>query len=88
MAVKRKEIPCSTYDKSKGDVFVKIIAIIQVFWVVLQITLQVGRVLAISPLEVAVAAFCVCAIIIYLLLIAKPQGVRAPSRPPVRCGAI
>jgi hypothetical protein len=68
-------------DKSKGDIFVKIIAVIQVFWVALQIIVRASKGLAISQLEVAVAAFCACAVITYLLLIPKPQNVRVPSRP-------
>lgn len=71
-------------DKSKGDVFVKTIAITQVFWVALQITVRAAKGLAISQLELAVAAFSVCAIITYLLLIPKPQGVRVPTR-RIRC---
>jgi hypothetical protein len=71
-------------DKSKGDIFVKTIAITQVFWVALQITVRAAKGLAISQLELAVAAFSVCAIITYLLLIPKPQGVRVPTR-CIRC---
>jgi hypothetical protein len=53
-------------DKSKGNLFVKTVAIIQVFCVVLQII---------------VVAFSACFIITYILLIPKPQGVRVPTRP-------
>jgi len=71
------------YDKSKGDIFVKAIAISQVFWVALQIIVRVRKGLEISQLELAVAAFAVCAIFTYLVLLSKPQGVRVPSRPIV-----
>jgi hypothetical protein len=68
-------------DKSKGDIFVKVIAVIQVFWVALQIIVRVRKGLKISQLELAVAAFSVCATITYLLPIPKPQNIRVPSRP-------
>jgi hypothetical protein len=68
------------HDKSKGDVFIKVIAVVQVFWVVLQIIVRARKGLTVSQLELAVAAFSTCAIITYLLLIPKPQDVRVPSR--------
>jgi hypothetical protein len=72
------------HDKSKGDIFVKTIAVVQVFWAILQIIIRATKGLSISQLELAVVAFSACAIITYILLIPKPQGVRVPSR-PIRC---
>ncbi|ETS01626.1 hypothetical protein M419DRAFT_80984 [Trichoderma reesei RUT C-30] len=62
-------------DKSKGDIFVKVIALGQILWSVFQIIARLVRDLPISPLEVAVVAFAVCAVVIYGLYWGKPQRV-------------
>lgn len=62
-------------DKSKGDLFVKIIAVGQIVWSVIQIIGRAVRRLPVSPLEVAVVAFAVCAVFIYGLFWGKPQRV-------------
>ncbi|KAL7957755.1 hypothetical protein V8C34DRAFT_324935 [Trichoderma compactum] len=62
-------------DKSKGDLFVKAIAVGQILWSVIQIIGRAARRLPVSPLEVAVVAFAVCAIFIYGLYWHKPQRV-------------
>jgi hypothetical protein len=46
------------WDKSKQDILLKIVAVIQVFWMTLQIVVRVGKGLDISRLGLAVAAFC------------------------------
>ncbi|KAL7912217.1 hypothetical protein GGI35DRAFT_444737 [Trichoderma velutinum] len=62
-------------DKSKGDLFVKAIAVGQIAWSVIQIIGRAARRLPVSPLEVAVVAFAVCAVFIYGLYWNKPQRV-------------
>ncbi|KAL6825959.1 hypothetical protein J3E69DRAFT_366517 [Trichoderma sp. SZMC 28015] len=62
-------------DKSKGDLFVKMIAVGQIAWSVIQIIGRAARRLPVSPLEVAVVAFAVCAVIIHALYWHKPQRV-------------
>ncbi|KAL7895169.1 hypothetical protein HDV64DRAFT_287760 [Trichoderma sp. TUCIM 5745] len=48
-------------DKSKSDTLGKLIAMGQVAWTVVQIIVRVAKRLPVSPLEIAVAAFAVCA---------------------------
>lgn len=64
-------------DKSKGDMLGKSIATGQITWSTIQIIARVVRKLPISPLEVAVVAFAVCAVLIYALYWKKPQRVVA-----------
>jgi hypothetical protein len=61
-------------DKSKGDIFVKSVAAVQVIWVILQVIVQAAKKLDVSQLELATTAFSVCAIIAYCLLFHKPKG--------------
>jgi hypothetical protein len=65
-------------DKSKSDSMVRLIAIVQIVWTVVQIITRAVRHLAISQLEIAVIAFAVCAIITYALDWSKPKGVQVP----------
>jgi hypothetical protein len=65
-------------DKSKGDAFVKAIAVAQISWTIFQIALRANRKLAVSQLEIAVVAFSACAIIIYFIIWKRPKGVRVP----------
>lgn len=65
-------------DKSKGDVVVKLTALVQVTWIIIQL---VGRAAAGSPsapLEIMTLAFASLALFIYLLLLNRPQGVGTP----------
>ncbi|KAL7902649.1 hypothetical protein HDV64DRAFT_287212 [Trichoderma sp. TUCIM 5745] len=62
-------------DKSKGDMLGKLIALGQIVWSVCQIIARLVRKLPVSPLEVAVVAFAVCAVFIYVLYWKKPQRV-------------
>lgn len=72
-------------DKSKGSLFIKLIAIVQVMWNMFQVATRLANGLSIVQLEVAVLAFSWCAIITYAGLLEKPQGVGVPLR-PVICG--
>jgi hypothetical protein len=63
-------------DKSKSNPFVKAIAVTQILWMVVQITVRKSRGLAISQLEIAVMAFAVCAVILYILNWGKPKDIK------------
>lgn len=65
-------------DKSKSDGLVRFIAVLQILWTVVQISIRHSRHLAIFQLEIAVVAFSICAIIIYGLNWEKPKGVQVP----------
>jgi hypothetical protein len=65
-------------DKSKGDAFIKSIAVIQVLWLIIQISVRAQRNLPISQLELAVSGFCFCAIFAYAFQWSKPQNVTTP----------
>jgi hypothetical protein len=65
-------------DKSKSDSMVRLIAVVQIVWTVVQIMTRAARHLAISQLEIAVIAFAVCAIITYALNWSKPKGIQVP----------
>jgi hypothetical protein len=65
-------------DKSQSDSLVRIIAIAQISWIVIQIIARASRHLAITQLEIGVAAFSICAIILYGINWEKPKGVLVP----------
>lgn len=65
-------------DRSKGDAFVKVAAIVQITWLVMQIIARSIEGLATSLLEVTVLAFAATAIATNLVLLPKPQDVRMP----------
>jgi hypothetical protein len=69
------------HDKSKANFLVKALALVQAFWVCMQVIVRTARGLAISQLELQVTAFSACTIITYIFLIPKPQGVQVPMRP-------
>ena len=66
-------------DRSKGDVFIKGAAVLQLTWLVIQMIARASEDLAISLLEVMTLAFAVCAIATYILLWHKPQDVMTPT---------
>lgn len=66
-------------DKSKGDTFVKVKAIVQVGWMIIQTIVRGPRHLAVSQSEIAVLAYSACTIITYYLCIDKPQSVQVPT---------
>ncbi|KAL6890952.1 hypothetical protein GGI43DRAFT_415226 [Trichoderma evansii] len=65
-------------DKSKSDSFGKMIAIGQILWTVVQIIARAAKKLPVSPLEIAVVGFAICAIITYSLYWYKPQRAHVP----------
>ena len=66
-------------DRSKGDVFVKGAAILQLTWLVIQIVARASEGLAITLLEITTLAYAACAIATYVLLWHKPQDVMTPT---------
>lgn len=65
-------------DRSKSDIFVKSLAIIQVCSAIIEIISRHVRGLAISQLEVAVTAFAFCAFIIFGAHFYTPKDVKTP----------
>jgi hypothetical protein len=65
-------------DKNKSDSLVRLVAVVQIAWMMVQIIVRASRHLAISQLEIAVIAFATCAIIMYGLNWEKPKGVQVP----------
>ncbi|KUJ18871.1 uncharacterized protein LY89DRAFT_780856 [Mollisia scopiformis] len=77
-----KRLPAITKEelnaRSKSDAFSKAIAMGQIFWMAFQVIVRAARHLAISQLELAVAAFSVCGIFIYASSWNKPKDVQIP----------
>jgi hypothetical protein len=69
------------HDRGKSNVFVKVVAVIQVLWTAVQVIVRSVRGLTVSQLELVVTSFSLCAIITYLFLTQKPQGVQTATRP-------
>lgn len=65
-------------DRNKSDSFVRLIAIVQILWMIIQIIVRAARHLAIFQLEIAVAGLAVCAMTIYGLNWEQPKGVQTP----------
>jgi hypothetical protein len=65
-------------DQSKGDAVIKLTAMFQAFYLVLQLIVRRIEGLPSSLLEIMVVAFSACAFITYLLFFPKPQGVKVP----------
>ena len=65
-------------DKSKGDSFVRVVAVAQILWMVIQIVVRGIKYLAVSQLEIGVLAFASCAVLIYGVNWWKPKGVQTP----------
>jgi hypothetical protein len=77
-------LPCITEeeinDKSKDNIFARVIAITKIAWMVVQIIVRAIRGLAVSQLEIAVVAFATCAIFMYVLSWNKPKGIQVPYK--------
>lgn len=63
------------YDRSKCDLFLKTLAVVEILWSVTQIITRLVRQLAVSPIELAVLAFSTCAVFIYCFYWMKPKNV-------------
>ncbi|KAJ6020877.1 hypothetical protein N7540_006381 [Penicillium herquei] len=71
-------LPEEIDDRSKSDPFMRIIAVGQILWVLLQIIARAAKGLAVTQLEVTVLAFAGCAVGMYALNWYKPKGVSLP----------
>ncbi|QKX56049.1 uncharacterized protein TRUGW13939_03149 [Talaromyces rugulosus] len=88
----RVDFPCITTEdikhRSKTDAFVKFIAVCQSTWFAINIVARPGSNLHVTPLELATAAYVLCAVIAYALWWHKPKDVtvpiiiNVPSSPP------
>ncbi|PWY91623.1 hypothetical protein BO94DRAFT_533749, partial [Aspergillus sclerotioniger CBS 115572] len=70
--------PAEIADRSKSDILMRVIAVGQIIWVIIQVIARAVRHLAVTQLEVAVVAFALCAIMMYWLNRHKPKGVSLP----------
>ncbi|KAK1750401.1 hypothetical protein QBC47DRAFT_394004 [Echria macrotheca] len=65
-------------DRSKGDLFVKASALLQVTWLVVELLVRAVLHKPSSPLEIMTLSFAACAFVMYLLLIKHPKDVTTP----------
>lgn len=66
-------------DKSKEDVVVKVLALLQVLQLVVELIIRKVYGLATSPLEIAALSFSVCAGLTYLFWLGKPKDIHLPT---------
>ncbi|KAL6796141.1 hypothetical protein GGI42DRAFT_362182 [Trichoderma sp. SZMC 28013] len=69
-------------DKNKSDALVKLLAVMQVVWIVVQLCGRVYYGLPFAPLELTTVAFSVTAIILYSIEWEKPKDVNTPVYVP------
>ncbi|KAH8594445.1 hypothetical protein B0O99DRAFT_595379 [Bisporella sp. PMI_857] len=67
-------------DKSKSNPFLKLVAICQSGWLVVQVLSRVITHLPVSVLEVATTEYVVCAFFTYMFYLSKPQDVECVMR--------
>lgn len=67
-------------DRNKGDLIVKILAVINILWLFIQVGIRRYHGQSITQLETMTAAFAVSSTLTYCLLYAKPQGVETPCK--------
>ena len=74
------ELPCITEDEiddlSKGDLFLKVLAVFQIVWLCIQLITRLSRKLPATQLEVVTFAFAVTSIVTYGLLLSRPKDVQ------------
>lgn len=63
-------------DKSKEDLVVKVLTLVQVTWFIIQLAVRKAKHLPCTQLEIAVLGFAVCTFITYLLWLKKPKYIR------------
>ena len=71
-------------DRNKGDALVKLIAIVQIGWLVVELITRRVRNLASTQLEVFTLAFAICSLVTYGILFKKPQDAKVPIDVPAR----
>lgn len=67
------------WDKSKGDVFAKISAVVQLIWLVTQLITRKVLNLPSAQLEILALAFAVCTIFTWIIYWSKPQNILSAS---------
>ena len=65
-------------DKSKSDILVRLLAILQVSWLAVELIARRVENVAFAPLELSTLAFSVCAFILYIVEWSKPKDVGVP----------
>ena len=74
------ELPCITEDEiddlSKGDLFLKVLAVFQIMWLCIQLITRLSRKLPATQLEVVTFAFAVTSVITFGLLLSRPKDVQ------------
>ncbi|KAF2496196.1 hypothetical protein BU16DRAFT_509060 [Lophium mytilinum] len=77
-----KSLPAATEDeiadKNKGDAMVKLIALVQVSWLIVELIERKIHSKPPAQLEIMVLAYCATSLVTYLLLFRKPQDARTP----------
>ncbi|KAH8665632.1 hypothetical protein BGZ61DRAFT_366339 [Ilyonectria robusta] len=63
-------------DRNKGDLFVKIVAVVQIGWFFIQMGARLKKGFATSQLEILTLAYAICTAITYLLLLDQPKDVQ------------
>lgn len=71
-------------DRNKGDALVKLIAIVQISWLVVELITRRIRNLASTQLEIFTLAFAICSLFTYGILFKKPQDAKVPVDVPAR----
>lgn len=62
-------------DLNKGDVFLKVLAVVQIMWLCIQLITRLSRKLPTTQLEVVTLAFAITSIFTYALLYNRPKDV-------------
>lgn len=79
-------------DRSKADCLVRVVATLQIFWLVVSVITRVTQQLPVSQLEVCTVAFATLAVATYAANWAKPKDVEVPIRvtnpSPLGCQAV
>ncbi|KAI9868524.1 MAG: hypothetical protein M1813_005968 [Trichoglossum hirsutum] len=74
--VRREDIE----DKGKADIFIKMLAIVQTLWFVLQCIARFIQHLSVTTLEVSALAYVPCTVIVVFFWWHKPMNVNEPTR--------
>lgn len=69
-------------DRNKGDVMIKLLALVQVCWLIVQLIGRASLGQESSQLEVMTLAYAVCSAITYLALFPKPRDISTPIMVP------
>ncbi|OJD30410.1 vegetative incompatibility protein 3a [Diplodia corticola] len=67
-------------DRNKGSYLVKGLAVLQVSWLIAQVSARVDYGLPSTQLEIATLAYAACALVIYVLFWEKPQDIKNMSK--------